>query len=402
MEPVNLMMVGCGMMGARHTRGLAELERVAPGAARLAAVCDVRREAADKVAAEAEELMGFRPQAFTDVDQALAAGLDLQAVDVVTDPRSHDDLVVSLLEAGLDVICEKPLSLTAARGRRMVEAAERTGHILATAENNRRDPMNRLSKACLDAGLIGEVNFALQVSVSPGGRIVGTTWRHRLAMGGVLFDVGIHAGYILEAVLGPVRRVTAQMQAIQSHIAGKEFDGKDAEVRVDSEDCFTALLEFESGAQGQWTLHFASQGEPLFKRLAFGNEGTLDMPGDRSGNPVQVRRGSEVLKGDALLAAVPQYRLNEIETRLFGERPASYSFGAETDRKLIAAEMADFIDAIRTGRVPESDGAAGLRSVALIYTIMESALAQRPVAVQDVLEGRVHAYQDKVEAARME
>jgi len=402
MEPVNLLMVGCGMMGARHARGLAELERVAPGTARLAAVCDMRREAADKVAAEVEELTGLRPRAFTDVEQALAAGLDIQGVDVVTDPRSHDGLVVALLEAGLHVICEKPLSLTAARGRRMVEAAERTGRILATAENNRRDPMNRLSKACLDAGLIGDVNFALQVSVSPGGRICGTAWRHRLAMGGVLFDVGIHAGYILEAVLGPVRQVTAQMQAIQSHIAGKEFDGTAAEVRVDSEDCFSALLEFGNGVQGHWTLHFASQGEALFKRLVLGSEGTLDMPGDRSGRPVEVRCGAEVLKDDALLAAVPQYRLNRIETRLFGERPASYSFGQDTDRKLIAAELADFVEAIRTGRAPEADGATGLRSVALIYAIMESALAGRPVAVRDVLEGRVHAYQDKVEAARMD
>ena len=127
MEPVNLLLVGCGMMGARHVRGMGELEQIAPGSVRLLGVCDRREEAAQKVAVEAEKLLGSRPAVFTDVEQALAGEASIQAADVVTDPRSHDELVVGLLEAGLDVICEKPLALTVARGRRMIEAAQRTG-----------------------------------------------------------------------------------------------------------------------------------------------------------------------------------------------------------------------------------------------------------------------------------
>ncbi len=142
------------MMGARHLRGLAELERVAPGSVHLLGVCDLRAEAAAEVAAEAEELLGEKPRVFTEVEQALAAESCLQAADVVTDPRSHDGLVVSLLDAGLHVMCEKPLALTVERARLMVESASQTGRVLATAENNRHDPMNRLAKACLEAGLI--------------------------------------------------------------------------------------------------------------------------------------------------------------------------------------------------------------------------------------------------------
>lgn len=400
MEPLNLLLVGCGMMGARHVRGLAELDRLMPGTIRLVAVCDIRSELSEKVAMEAEEILDFRPKEFKYVEEALDADLDLNAVDVVTDPRSHDPLVILLLEAGLHVICEKPLSLTVTRGICMVEAADRSGRVLATAENNRRAPMNRLSKSCMDAGLIGEINFLLEISSNPGGKISGTTWRHRLAMGGVLFDVGIHTGYVLEEVLGPVKSVNSQMQIIQSHIIGNEFNGKKVNVSVDSEDCFSTLMEFESGAQGHWTLHFASQGETLFKRLIFGSEGTINMPKDRSGITVKLQRGSEILEGDQLLEVLPNYHLNEIEARLFGERPTSFSFsGEETDRKLIAAEFADFVEAIHMGRAPESDGSVGLRSVALIYAIMESALLKHSVTVDDVLNGRLHAYQDKVEAA---
>ena len=184
MECINLLLVGCGMMGARHLRGLGELAQVAPGSVRLLAVCDMREEIAEKAADEAEELLGSRPRVFTGIDQALAEEPSLEAADVVTDPHSHDHLVVSLLQAGLDVICEKPLALTVARGQRMVEAAQRTGRVLATAENMRCDPMNRLGRACINAGLIGHPNFGLQLSIHAGGGILGTSWRHRLGMGG--------------------------------------------------------------------------------------------------------------------------------------------------------------------------------------------------------------------------
>jgi predicted dehydrogenase len=161
-------------------------------------------------------------------------------------------------------------------------------------------------------------------------------------------------------------------------------------------------VRFESGAQGHWTAHFATTGESVGKRLIIGSDGTLTMPGDRSGKPVEVKRGGETLSGDALVSALPDYALNGIETLLFGERPASYSLqGFETDRKLIAAEMHDFVDAVRTRRPPEADGPTGLRSVALIYTVLESALAGRPLLVQDVLTGSVRTYQDKVETAPM-
>ncbi|NQT88139.1 Gfo/Idh/MocA family oxidoreductase, partial [bacterium] len=266
-------------------------------------------------------------------------------------------------------------------------------------ENNRRSPVNRLARAVLDAGLIGTPNFVLNTLINPANRIIATVWRHRLAQGGVLLDVGIHDGYILEALLGPIKRVTANAQLVQARREGKEFTGKDAAVDVDSEDCFSAVLEFSNGAQGHWTIHFASAGETMFKRLILGSEGTLDLPGDRSGKSLGVRRGSETLADEQLLAALPGYHLNDIETRLFGERPASFDLeGPVTDRKLIAAEVHDFVEAIRQGRAPEADGQRGLRSVALIMAILESAHAGRPVSISEVLDGSLHTYQDTIEA----
>ena len=400
MTPTNLLLVGCGMMGARHVRGLGELQRVCPDRLRLAAVCDRRRVLAEKVAAEAQELLGLRPAVYTDMAAALAADPSLQAADVVTDPRTHDDLVVTLLEAGLHVLCEKPLAITVARGLRMVEAADRAGRILATGENNRHDPMNRLAQACIRDGLIGHPSFALQLSLNSAYTIVGTAWRHKLAAGGVLLDVGIHAAYILEALLGPIAAVTAQAQLVHFTRSGQEYDGTEVTVDVDAEDACTALLTFESGVQGHFTVSFASPGETMFKRLILGTAGTLNLPGDRSGVPPELRREGEIIPVEQLPELAPSYQLNEVETALFGNRPTGYSWPyPETDRKLLAAEFHSFAAAVAGEREPEADGRQGLRALAIMQAIMESATAQRVVTVAEVLDGSLHEYQDRIEAA---
>lgn len=400
MEPLELLLVGCGMMGARHMRGVGELASVAPDMLRLAAVCDTRQEYADRVADEAEGLLGQRPAVYTDLDQALREQPQASLVDLVTDPRSHDDLTVKLLEDGRHVLCEKPLALTIARGRRMVEAAAATGRVLATAENNRRDPMMRLAQATVDSGLLGQPNFIMHTIINPGNRVIGTAWRHRRAMGGVLFDVGIHNTYEMEMLLGPLAAVCGQSQQITQSFSGKEFDGREVEVTVDAEDCFAALLSFASGCQGQYTVHFASAGDGFGKRLLLGELGTMEGPFPRSGASPSVRLGAESLSGEALVERLPDYRLNDLEAALFGQRCAGYQWEYPmTDRKLIAAELGDFVQAVRTGRRPESDGATGLRAVGIVWAIMESALARRPVTLEEVLSGELHVYQDTVEAA---
>jgi predicted dehydrogenase len=400
MEPLNLMLVGCGMMGARHLRGYGELERVRPGSLRLRAVCDPQTDVAQAVAKEAEELLGYGPPVFGSTDEALAKEPGIEAADVVTGNRSHDAIAIPLLEAGLHVLMEKPLALTIARGRATIEAAKRAGRILATAENNRRDPMNRLMRHVCQGGLIGQPNFVLQTSVSAGQRVVASLWRHSMAYGGLALDVGIHQGYILESILGPIETIYADSRQVWPDREWQNAAGEMERVPVESDDVFAATLAFESGARGAWVMHFASTGAGAWHRLVFGDLGTAEGPSDRSGGAVKVRLGSEALEGEALLERVPEFQLNEIETILFGERPGSYSLESPvTDRKLIAAEVADFIDAIRDDREPEVPGELGLRSVAIIYALLESAASGQPVKLADALSGAVHAVQDQVEQA---
>src|SRR5688572_4897700 len=66
-EPVRVAMVGCGGMGRRHLAGLAELTGTEHNNVALVAVCDLNEQNAADLADEARQLLGHRPQVFTDL-----------------------------------------------------------------------------------------------------------------------------------------------------------------------------------------------------------------------------------------------------------------------------------------------------------------------------------------------
>ncbi|MDP3317080.1 MAG: Gfo/Idh/MocA family oxidoreductase, partial [Devosia sp.] len=149
----SICLVGCGGMGSRHVQGFARLLRSGMSNVKLVAVCDVRADNAERVASEAEALLGYRPKIHLRIEDAIADP-EIEAFDVVTEAFSHLGVVLPALKAGKHVLCEKPLALTVRSCRVLIDAAHKSGAVLATAENYRRDPTNRLAKAVIDSGLL--------------------------------------------------------------------------------------------------------------------------------------------------------------------------------------------------------------------------------------------------------
>ena len=118
----------------------------------LDALCDIRRENVEMAAKEAEELLGVRPQVFTDIEEMARETVDLAAVDVVTDPSVHHEVVCQALDLGLHVLVEKPMAITVRTCQMMVDAAARNDRIVSVAENFRRDPSARVVRHLLETG----------------------------------------------------------------------------------------------------------------------------------------------------------------------------------------------------------------------------------------------------------
>jgi len=418
-----LGLLGCGGMGQRHIQGMAELHRAGLSPFDLVAVCDAQPQAAAHAADVAEQELGRRPAICHDLNDLLsgATGRHVDAVDLVTDANTHHTLGCAVLQAGKHVMCEKPLGLTVRACRLLVETAERYGVVLATAENYRRDPINRMIKAVLDSGAIGEPRMVLQESVGGGRSIAITPWRHLKERGGIVLDMGVHYTDILRYLIGPIERISGRVALFEplryptplneymTRFYGSTNALATEPMQATAEDTGVGAITFAQGALGHWLLSQAGHGQNLFLRRIYGSEGSLDAPSDRSRRPVRLyggRSGSTAPDGVALTEAdiaalVPDFALDEVTARLFGAPVlASYDRPFEvTDRSLLALELEDFGRAIRDGRAPEVDGLGGLEAVAAVYAFFESSALGREVTLDEVVSGATAPYQHTIDAA---
>lgn len=393
----SLGLFGCGVMGQRHIKGMGKLHAAGLMHFTLAGVCDLIPESANRAADLAEQMLGHRPQVFTSF-AAMKAVIDLNGISITTMPEAHVDLGIEAIHAGVPVMVEKPIALTTREGKRLVDAAREAGVTLAVAENYRRDPMNRLGKALLDAGAIGTPFLAMQASSGSGENVIITPWRHLKKRCGIVVDMGVHYTDILEYLLGDIQSVQGYNDVIDRQRVGN--DGR--LYPADAEDLSVGAAKFKSGAMANWLLSMAGRGEGYFHRAVYGTAGSLVLPCDRNGNPIRltVRRDGKdvVISEEEQLALVPAFKLHPTTAALFGgERLSHYDLPfADIDANLLAIEYDDFVDAVMHKRAPEVTGEQGLRSLALVYGFLESERAGRTVTADELLSCNVHAYQDEL------
>lgn len=125
---------------------------------------------------------------------AMLSGSDVDAVVVATPTRLHAPMVRSLLEAGVDVFCEKPLSLTAADSEELTRLAADRGRVTQVGYHNRFVGAFREVKRLLDLGAIGRITHLQAEAYGPVVlRGKGGTWRSdRNEGGGALYDYAAH------------------------------------------------------------------------------------------------------------------------------------------------------------------------------------------------------------------
>ena len=214
MDKIELAIVGCGGMGGRHLLGLNELCTSGMCNVELVAACDLRVDNAEYLADQAEKLLGRRPLVFKDMAAMVAALPNLDAVDITTDSGSHHRVAPAALELGLHVLCEKPMALTIRGCNLIIEAWKRSGKVLSVAENYRRDPMNRLVRALLDKGVIGQPYAVFDIGVGGGNQIIILPWRHYKNVGGILIDAGVHNGTSSNTTWATCARSTARASSM--------------------------------------------------------------------------------------------------------------------------------------------------------------------------------------------
>lgn len=417
MASIPLGLIGCGTMGRRHLRGLRALADVGLLDFQLVAVTDPDTVAANTAADEAESLLGVRPRVLASADEVLADD-SIIAVDLVTPPATHHRLAVQALEAGRHLLCEKPLSITLRGCRSILSAVDAApfGTVLAVQEQFRRGPANRMARAVVESGLLGEIFVMNTVAAGGSDRILLSAWRHLREHGSVALDNGVHLTDVQQYILGtpfesvsgrgliaePVRRRTALDTTTEGFAEAAYAEAQvrgPASVQATGEDSIIALYQMENGVSSYLVWLPSGPGHRYFERTVHGRAGSMALPADRSGGEISVRLDGRTLGFADLRQELPDYEPDEATVKLFPNDVYEHETFEHIDGAHIGMSIWDFGRAIIEGRPPEVGGRVATDAVAAIVGAITSGELGRSVTRSELLDATVPEVQRDIDAA---
>lgn len=410
--PVRLGIVGCARILPAHLRGLQALRDAGDDRVEITALCARNVEDAarfrqrgegppprppastnerDPLGAPHRYVSDLHPDVLPELYDDWRRMLDADGVDAVlilAPVALHHQIALDALRAGKHVLIEKPFAISVAAGRAIVDEARKRDLVLGVAENQRYSESTRALGWAIDHELIGTPQLWLSGGVggewSPDRIVAHTPWRHRKleAGGGGAIDVGVHMMHKIHYVMGPLTEVSAETKIMEPVRFDRDKLGREqARVTNEVEDAFVANLRFANGAIGTVFWSWAGRGERAGLTddpVIYGSAGCV--------------KGERIVRDDGFHGKV-----NEIFARQAGPETIERYF-PDGVRDTFGLEMRDFIEALVSDHPMETSGKAGLLDLAMAYSILESATANRPVKVEEVLSGTVARYQEEIDA----
>jgi predicted dehydrogenase len=337
-------LIGAGKIGQLRARTIREHPDTT-----LVAVLDVNEASAAAAAGSTGARVCSSLSAFLDVP--------MDAVIVSSPIQLHEEACVAAFQRGLHVLCEKPLSNSAASARRIVDAAQAAGRVLGVGFNLRYYPAIKFVKETIGSGGIGTVDHLRVFGGHDGLHNFSMDWQYRAPVsgGGAMWDVGIHMTDVARYLMQEITEVYGMMSDSVLQVKG-------------SEDNAVAVLRNPEGIpasyQATWTewrgygFYVEVYGDKGMVRGSYAPMQNLLITQDRPGAPRQRKR-----------KLYPEIMVREkLHT---WQSTALLSF---------KEELVDFLDLAAgrdTGRI--ADGYAGLRSIEVAEAVRTSASTREAV-----------------------
>lgn len=334
MEKIRFAIIGCGAIAARHAIHIKNYGE-------LVAVCDLQEE---KALAFAHP---FQVPYYLTMEELNSSESTIDVVVICTPNGLHASQSVQALRQGHHVLVEKPMALTVADCKTMLQAAAAAGKQLFTVMQNRFNPPVQAIKKLLDAGSFGQI-YSVQVTCfwnRDQHYYQSSSWRGSKAMdGGILFTQFSHFIDLLYWFFGEVDTVMSVMDNI-AHQSCSEL-----------EDVGGVVLRYKSGIIG--TIHFS------VNSFQTNREGSITISGEKG----MVKIGGEYLNTidyaefqDAVLPVLPA----GADVNDYGTYRGSMSNHDQVYQNLVAT--------LQKGTPFYADTMDGLKTVAIIEKIYQAA-----------------------------
>ncbi|UYN99229.1 MAG: Gfo/Idh/MocA family oxidoreductase [Devosia sp.] len=247
------------------------------------ALADMREEAASARAAE----FGLKAMSV----EALLADPGIDLVVNLTIPRAHVDVGLRCLAAGKHVYSEKPLGITFAEGKTLLDAARAANLRIGSAPDTFLGGAHQQARAVVDSGALGQLIGGTAFMQCPGHE----SWHPDPAFyydlgGGPMLDMGPYYITDLVNLLGPVARVSAMSSRLRTErpITSEPKKGQVMPVRIDTH--VTGSLGFANGAIVQIAMSFDVAAHRHVPLEIYGTEQTLLVPDpNHFGGEVELR-----------------------------------------------------------------------------------------------------------------
>lgn len=339
---IQVGVIGAGFIGRVHL----EMLGAVPGA-KVVGITDLMRPLAERAASQ----FGV-PKVYAGAEELIDSS-EVDAVVVGVPNSQHRTVAVRALEHGKHTLLEKPMATNASEAREIVEAQRKNGLTLMIGHHMRWMELSRQSKRLTEAGELGEVYNAKASMLRRTGIPGWGSWftRKSESGGGPLIDIGVHIIDLSLWLLGNPRPLSvfgSTYAKFGPHKKGigtwgtPQWDG-----RFDVEDLGTAMIKLDSGAtltiEVSWAANTDSANSYFIHLM--GDDGGISLYDDRL-----------VLSGQKFGRAF------DIPVRPTGKE--------ENPRQLLSRH---FIECIREGKTPISDGVSGLINTTIIDAIYASA-----------------------------
>ena len=341
------VLIGCGRIAVNH------IKAVINNQLELAAVCDVKPEAMETLLAKYGLEKDPSIHRYTDYKEMVDAEQP-QLAAIATESGLHAQIALYCIQHGVNVIIEKPMTMSMADADAIVEAAEAHHVKVCACHQNRFNNAVQATRKALEEGRFGKLSHgSIHVRWNRNKDYYDQApWRGTWAQdGGCMMNQCIHGVDLLRWMMGDE---AVEVMAYTDNLAHPY---------IQAEDLGLAIVRFAGGAygviEGTTSVYPHNLEETLY---LFGENGTVKA----GGKSVNIIEEWDFRDGRGDPATIKMQ---------FGENPPNvYGYGHTPLYR-------DMIAAVREDRAPYVDGRAGMRALEMVLAIYLSAAEHRPVAL---------------------
>ena len=276
-KKLKIAVIGCGGISNCHLGGYSRNPNV-----EIYALCDINKARAEE---KAQKYNVPLERVFDDKDKMFAALPEIDAVSVCTWNNAHAECTIAALNAGKNVLCEKPMAMNAEQAKAMKAAADKNGKLLMIGFVRRHGNDANVVKDFIDNGFFGDVYYAKAQYLRRNGNPGGWFGDKSRSGGGPLIDLGVHVIDLVRYLVGCPKPVSAYGATF--HKLGNRPDVKSAQAYAsadakkkseeicDVEDLASAMIRFDNG--------MVLSVEASFSQNLRQDVGNIELYGDKAG-----------------------------------------------------------------------------------------------------------------------